>query len=176
MRWPAGTPPGPLPAWLPPSGAGRPGQQPTLLIVGFPSTVRPGDDIALQVSVRNLVRDDFPPASHGGYLAEPASLDAQGLTRGHVHSACRMLASGQQAPPPDRVTAFAAIEDGAGGAAADTVEVHLPGRDAQGAVLFPAGSLVQCAAWAGDGSHRIPMGAWPDQVPAFDAVRITVTG
>ena len=149
---------------------------PTLLIVGFPSTVRPGDDIALQVSVRNLVRDDFPPASHGGYLAEPASLDAQGLTRGHVHSACRVLASGQQAPPPDRVTAFAAIEDGGGGAAPDTVEVHLPGRDAQGAVLFPAGSLVQCAAWAGDGSHRIPMDAWPDQVPAFDAVRITVTG
>ena len=30
-------------------------------------------------------------------------------------------------------------------------------------------------AWAGDGSHRLPMGAWPDQVPAFDAVRITVT-
>jgi hypothetical protein len=41
---------------------------PTLLIVGFPSTVRPGDDIALQVSVRNLVRDDFPPASHGDTL------------------------------------------------------------------------------------------------------------
>lgn len=149
---------------------------PTLLIVGAPSTVRPGDDIALQISVRNLVRDDFPPASHGGYLAKPASLDTHGLTRGHVHSACRALASGQQAPPPDRVTAFAAIEDGAGGAEPDTVEVHLPGRDAQGAVLFPAGSLVQCAAWAGDGSHRIPMGAWPDQVPAFDAVRITVTG
>ena len=148
---------------------------PTLLIVDFPSTVRPGDDIALRVSVRNLVRDHFPPASHGGYLSEPASLNAQGLTRGHVHSACRLLASGQQAPPPDRVTAFAAIEDGAGGAAPDTVEVHLPGRDAQGAVLFPAGAMVQCAAWAGDGSHRIPMGAWPDQVPAFDAVRITVT-
>ena len=148
---------------------------PTLLIVDAPSTVRSGDDIALQVSVRNLVRDDFPPASQGGYLSEPASLDAQGLTRGHVHSACRVLASGQQAPSPDRVTAFAAIEDGAGGGGPDMVEVHLPGRDAQGAVLFPAGSLVQCAAWAGDGSHRIPMGAWPDQVPAFDAVRITVT-
>jgi hypothetical protein len=91
-----------------------------------------------------------------------------------VHSACRVLASGQEAPPPDRVTAFAAIEDGGGGAAPDTVEVHLSGRDAQGAVLFPAGSLVQCAAWAGDSSHRIPMDAWPNQVPAFDAVRITV--
>jgi hypothetical protein len=42
-------------------------------------------------------------------------------------------------------------------------------------VLFPAGSVVQCAAWAGDGSHRVPMDAFPDQVPAFDAVRITVT-
>jgi hypothetical protein len=54
------------------------------------------------------------------------------------------------------------------------VEVHLSGRDTQGAVLFPAGSLLQCAAWAGDGSHRIPMDAFPNQVPAFDAVRVTV--
>jgi len=82
--------------------------------------------------------------------------------------------AGRKRPRPDRVTAFAAIEDGGGGAAPDTVEVHLSGRDAQGAVLFPAGSLVQCAAWAGDSSHHIPMDAWPNQVPAFDAVRITV--
>jgi hypothetical protein len=149
-------------------------KNPSLLIVGAPSTISPGQDIPLQVSVRNLVRDAFPPSSHGGYYANPASLDAQGLTRGHVHSACRLLASTQDAPQPDRVTAFAAIEDGGGGAAPDTVEVHLPGRGADGQVLFPAGSLVQCAAWAGDGSHRVPMDSWPNQVPAFDAVRITV--
>jgi len=147
---------------------------PTLLIVEAPSTVRPGEDIEMQVSIRNLVRDAFPAAAHGGYYSEPAELTAQGLTRGHVHAACRVLASNEEAPPPDRATAFAAIEDGNGGAAPDTVEVHLSGRDTQGAVLFPAGSLLQCAAWAGDGSHRIPMDAFPNQVPAFDAVRVTV--
>jgi hypothetical protein len=40
--------------------------------------------------------------------------------------------------------------------------------------LFPAGSLVQCTTWAGDGSHRVPMDTYPNQVPAVDAVRITV--
>ena len=93
---------------------------PTLLIVAAPTTVKPGQDIALQVSVRNLVRDQFPAS------------------------------------------------------APDLVELHLSGRDAAGQPLFPAGALVHCAAWAGDGSHRIPMDAFADQVPAFDAVRITV--
>jgi hypothetical protein len=50
----------------------------------------------------------------------------------------------------------------------------VPGRGADGQVLFPAGSLVQCTAWAGVGSHRVPMDALPNQVPAFYAVRITV--
>jgi hypothetical protein len=139
-------------------------KNPTLPIVGASTTISPGQDIVLQVSVRNLVRNDFPASAHGGYYAEPASLDAQGLTRGHVHSGCRVLASTQEAPQPDRVAAFTAIEDGGGGAAPDTVEVHLPGRGADGQVLFPAGSLVQCTAWAGDGSHRVPMDAFPNQV------------
>ena len=47
---------------------------PTLLIVEAPSTVRPGEDIEMQVSVRNLVRDAFPVAAHGGYYSEPAEL------------------------------------------------------------------------------------------------------
>jgi hypothetical protein len=147
---------------------------PTLLIVAAPTTVQPGADIALQVSVRNLVRDQFPASAHGGYLAEPAELTAEGLTRGHVHGACRVLPSGQEAPLPDRNASFAAIEDGGGGAAPNLVELHLSGRDAAGQPLFPAGALVHCAAWAGDGSHRIPMNAFADQVPAFDAVRITI--
>lgn len=151
-----------------------PGHNPTLLVVAAPTTVQPGQDIALQVSVRNLVRDQFPASTHGGYLAEPAELTAEGLTRGHVHGACRVLRSDQEAPAPDRNTAFAAIEDGGGGAAPDLVELHLSGRDAAGQPLFPAGALVHCAAWAGDGSHRIPMDAFADQVPAFDTVRITV--
>ena len=108
-------------------------KNPTLLIVAAPSTITPGQDIELRVSVRNLVRDDFPTSAHGGYLSEPASLTSQGFTRGHVHSACRVLPNAQEAPQPDRVTAFMAIEDGGGGAAPDTVEVHLPGRDVEGA-------------------------------------------
>jgi hypothetical protein len=147
---------------------------PTLLIVAAPATVQPGEDIQLQVSVRNLVRDQFPASARGGYLAEPAELTAEGLTRGHVHGACRAVRNDQEAPLPDRNAAFAAIEDGGGGAAPDVVELHLSGRDAAGQPLFPAGALVHCAAWAGDGSHRIPMDAFADQVPAFDAVRITV--
>ena len=149
-------------------------KNPTLLIVAAPSTITPGQDIELRVSVRNLVRDDFPTSAHGGYLSEPASLTSQGFTRGHVHSACRVLPNAQEAPQPDRVTAFMAIEDGGGGAAPDTVEVHLPGRDVEGRELFAAGSLVQCTAWAGDGSHRVPMDAFPNQMPAVDAVRINV--
>ena len=149
-------------------------KNPTLLIVAAPSTITPGQDIELRVSVRNLVRDDFPTSAHGGYLSEPASLTSQGFTRGHVHSACRVLPNTQEAPQPDRVTAFMAIEDGGGGAAPDTVEVHLPGRDVEGRELFAAGSLVQCTAWAGDGSHRVPMDAFPNQMPAVDAVRINV--
>ena len=149
-------------------------KNPSLLIVAAPSTITPGQDIELRVSVRNLVRDDFPTSAHGGYLSEPASLNSQGFTRGHVHSACRVLPNAQEAPQPDRVTAFMAIEDGGGGAAPDTVEVHLPGRDVEGHELFAVGSLVQCTAWAGDGSHRVPMDAFPNQLPAVDAVRITV--
>src|SRR3954451_11147736 len=147
---------------------------PTLLIVAAPTTVKPGEDIALQVSVRNLVRDQFPASAHGGYLAEPAELTAEGITRGHVHGACRVLRSNEEAPLPDRNASFTAIEDGGGGVAPDLVELHLPGRDAAGQPLFPAGALVHCAAWAGDGSHRIPMNAFADQLPAFDAVRITI--
>ena len=75
-------------------------KNPTLLIVAAPSTITPGQDIELRVSVRNLVRDDFPTSAHGGYLSEPASLTSQGFTRGHVHSACRVLPNAQEAPSP----------------------------------------------------------------------------
>jgi hypothetical protein len=34
----------------------------------------------------------------------------------------------------------------------------------------------QCASWAGDGSHRIPMMERANQTPAFDSVRINVVG
>jgi hypothetical protein len=61
-----------------------------------------------------------------------------------------------------------ATVDGAGGATPDTVTVRIPG--------LPAAGEAQCATWAGDGSHRMPMMAFANQVPAFDAVRITVRG
>jgi hypothetical protein len=48
------------------------------------------------------------------------------------------------------------------------VTVRIPG--------LPAAGEAQCATWAGDGSHRMPMMVFANQVPAFDAVRITVRG
>ena len=38
----------------------------------------------------------------------------------------------------------------------------------------PTRGIAQCAVWAGDGSHRIPMMERANQTPAFDAVRILV--
>ncbi|WP_369799258.1 hypothetical protein [Micromonospora sp. M42] len=34
--------------------------------------------------------------------------------------------------------------------------------------------VAQCAVWAGDGSHRIPMMERANQTPAIDVVRIRV--
>ena len=39
---------------------------------------------------------------------------------------------------------------------------------------LPSRGIAQCAVWAGDGSHRIPMMERANQTPAFDAVRILV--
>ncbi len=49
---------------------------------------------------------------------------------------------------------------------ADQVEVRVPG--------LPEKGTFQCASWAGDGSHRIPMMERANQTPAFDAVRVQV--
>jgi hypothetical protein len=48
------------------------------------------------------------------------------------------------------------------------VTINVPG--------MPTAGTAQCASWAGDGSHRIPMTERANQTPAFDAVRITVGG
>ena len=48
----------------------------------------------------------------------------------------------------------------------DTVTIRVLG--------MPQRGLAQCAVWAGDGSHRVPMMQRANQVPAFDAVRIRV--
>ena len=61
---------------------------------------------------------------------------------------------------------FVATEDSKGGREPDTVTINVPG--------LPDAGLAQCASWAGDGSHRIPMMERANQTPAFDTVRIRV--
>lgn len=138
---------------------------PTLLIIDGPRNVRPGQDITLRVSIRNVIRDRFLAAGAGGYYLESATL-RDGITRGHAHAACQLI--GDTAPAPDRQASFKAIEDGGGGAGADTVEITLPG--------LPRAGEARCSVWAGDGSHRIPMMSFANEVPAFDSVRIDVRG
>ncbi|MBI4944109.1 MAG: hypothetical protein HY830_25490 [Actinobacteria bacterium] len=142
-------------------------QNPSLLITRAPRAVAVGRSFTLRVSTRNLVRDRFLGAAAGGYYLESSYLNADGLQRGHFHTACRMLDSRRQAPDPAPVPAFfKATEDGGGSGTADTVEVTVTG--------LPRAGLAQCAVWAGDGSHRIPMMQRANQTPAFDVVRIQV--
>ena len=142
-------------------------QNPTLLITESPESVGVGEPFQLRVSTRNLVRDRFLPAAQGGYYVESALLTGDGLTRGHFHTACRMLTSTTEALDPEPVPAFfVATEDGGGGAEPDVVTIQVPG--------LPQEGIAQCASWAGDGSHRIPMMQRANQTPAIDAVRIEV--
>jgi hypothetical protein len=62
---------------------------------------------------------------------------------------------------------FVATEDSGGSAAPDQIVINVPG--------LPEAGVAQCASWAGDGSHRIPMMQRANQIPAFDSVRINVT-
>jgi hypothetical protein len=141
---------------------------PQLLITDAPDEVAVGQPFTITVSTRNLVRDRFLAAAQGGYYLERSTLDENGLVRGHFHTAYRVLDSTDRAPQPDRQDIFVATEDGRGGAAPDTVTVQIPG--------LPAAGEAQCTTWAGDGSHRIPMQVFANQVPAVDSVRIQVGG
>jgi hypothetical protein len=146
---------------------GEAADNPTLLISRSPLRVRVNQAFTMQVSTRNLVRNRFLAAKNGGYYKESAYLTEDGLVQGHFHTACRML-TGRQAPDPEPVPVFfLATEDGGGGAEPDVVTVSVPGLASTG--------IAQCAAWAGDGSHRVPMMQRANQIPAFDAVRIIVT-
>lgn len=144
---------------------------PQVLIVDAPRKVRVGEPITLKVSSRNLVRDRFLPAAQGGYYAESSLLNGDGLTRGHIHSSCRVLSSGDTAPTPDRAGdgLFVVVEDDKGNATPDTVTITLPGG-------LPREGDAQCAVWAGEGSHRVPMMQFANQIPAFDVVRVQVRG
>jgi hypothetical protein len=145
---------------------GAAANNPSLLITNAPRQVAPNTPFTLSVSTRNLIRDRFLAAGQGGYYVESSVLQ-NGLVRGHFHTACRMLNSTNEAPASEPVPAFfVATEDRQGGAAPDTVQIQVPG--------LPNAGTAQCASWAGDGSHRIPMMERANQTPAFDAVRIQV--
>ncbi|GAA3351974.1 hypothetical protein GCM10020358_83960 [Amorphoplanes nipponensis] len=144
-------------------------KNPTLLITEFPKSVKANTPFTLKVSTRNLVRDRFLAAGQGGYYVESSVLTGEGLVRGHFHTACRMLTATNEAPDPAPVPAFfVATEDKKGGARPDTVTIQVPG--------LPQEGIAQCASWAGDGSHRIPMMQRANQTPALDAVRVKVEG
>ncbi|MFR9777904.1 hypothetical protein ACL02O_17860 [Micromonospora sp. MS34] len=146
---------------------GAAANNPSLLITRFPDQVRRNQPFTLRVTTRNLVRDRFLAAGQGGYYLESALLNDQGLVRGHFHTACRMLNSLRQPPNPQDVPAFfVATEDGRGSGQPDDVLIQVPG--------LPESGVAQCAVWAGDGSHRIPMMERANQTPAIDVVRIRV--
>jgi hypothetical protein len=139
---------------------------PSLLITNAPRSVAVNTPFQLKVSTRNLIRDRFLAAGQGGYYVESSVLQ-DGIVRGHFHTACRMLASTGEAPAPEPVPAFfVATEDRQGSRTPDTVTINVPG--------LPTAGTAQCASWAGDGSHRIPMMERANQTPALDAVRIQV--
>jgi hypothetical protein len=143
------------------------GNDPSLLITDSPRFVRPNTAFTIKVSTRNLIRDRFLGAAAGGYYLESSVLK-DGIQRGHFHTACRMLESTRTAPTPDPVPAFfVATQDNGGSATPDTVTVNIDKG-------LPTRGIAQCAVWAGDGSHRIPMMERANQTPAFDAVRILV--
>ena len=142
-------------------------KSPSLLITEAPRVVRTAAPFTISVSTRNLVRDRFLGAAAGGYYLESSFLNEDGLQRGHFHTACRMLDRTDSAPdsgPPPAF--FLATQDKGGGAEPDTVTITVTG--------LPAAGTAQCAVWAGDGSHRVPMMQRANQTPAFDAVRISV--
>jgi hypothetical protein len=146
---------------------GSANKNPSLLITDAPNQVKVNQAFSIKVATRNLIRDRFLAAGQGGYYVEMSKLSGQGLVRGHFHTACRILNSTNVAPDAAPVPAFfVATEDGGGSGKADRIQIKVPG--------LPEKGTFQCASWAGDGSHRLPMMERANQTPAFDAVRITV--
>jgi hypothetical protein len=144
---------------------------PSLLITAAPETVGVNQPFKLEVSTRNLVRDRFLGAAAGGYYLESSFLDGNGLQRGHFHTACRLLASTNEAPDSGKAPEFfLATQDNKGGAAPDTVTIEVP------ATATKTAGEMQCTSWAGDGSHRTPMMTKANETPAIDSVRITIAG
>jgi hypothetical protein len=146
---------------------GSAANNPSLLITDAPTSVKVNTPFTLKISTRNLIRDRFLAAGAGGYYVESSVLN-NGIERGHFHTECRMLPSTNEAPDPSPVPAFfVATEDNKGGRTPDSVTIQVAG--------MPTTGTAQCASWAGDGSHRIPMMERANQLPAFDSTRVRVT-
>ena len=125
----------------------------------------------INVSTRNLKRDRFLAAAAGGYYREPAALNAEEVTRGHIHTACQYLDDTRNAPQSaPKPIFFKATEDNQGGLGTSNVSVQVVPDATQGIKR----GLLRCESWGGDGSHRIPMMQRANQAPAFDVVRIRV--
>lgn len=143
---------------------------PSLLIVDAPTSVGVGQAFTLKISTRNLVRDRFLGAKAGGYYLESSFLNADGLQRGHFHTACRILPSFAEAPDSSvDPEFFLATEDKGGSSKPDVVTINVA------AEFNKAPGKLQCTSWAGDGSHRTPMMTQANETPAIDSVRINVT-
>lgn len=140
----------------------------SLLITRHPNFVRVNQAFSFTVSTRNLKRDRFLGAAAGGYYLESGFLTADGIVRGHFHSACQLLQSTSAAPTPDRAQFFVATEDGGGSTTPDSVVINVQAN------TLSAPGTYRCASWAGDGSHRIPMMQFANQTPAFDTFRLVV--
>jgi hypothetical protein len=142
---------------------------PSLLIVSAPQQIAVNTPFEIVISTRNVVRDFFKPAASGGYYANRSFLTEEGIIHGHVHTAIRPLLTTETAPDAAPVPVFfKATEDGLGGRDPDTFVVQVPGIATPG--------LYQIASWCGDASHGVPMAQRANQTPAFDAVRLIVTG
>jgi hypothetical protein len=143
------------------------GNSPSVLIVEAPRVVKVGQPFSLKVSSRGIVRDTFVPAGKGGYYLNMSFLTADGLVRGHMHTACNVLPSTKVAPDASPVPAFfVATEDKKGGREPDTITINVTG--------MPATGTARCAVWLGDASHSIPMMQRANQQPGFDTVRVKV--
>jgi hypothetical protein len=139
----------------------------TAMITDFPEDgVNVNQPFTLRISTRNLIRDRFLAAGAGGYYAETALLNGQGLVRGHAHIGCRVVNNTNEAPAPVRSDFFVALEDGAGSANPDQININVTGLPRTGTAI--------CSVWAGDGTHKTPSAQFANTQPAFDVVRFEV--
>lgn len=140
---------------------------PSLLIVRAPNRVAANTPFSWTFVTDNLEKSEFLPAAQGGYFAQPARLNGNGIVKGHVHSGCYLLSSTRRAPNgADRATFFLATEDNLGAEGDPSfVTINVPGL---------AAGTYRCISWAGTGSHGIPVNMFANQAPAVDAFRLVV--